>query len=56
MLALALSEKISELHDSDEKIEQEASSHHSSQSDQGSTISKDPYNSELYQEGQDPFA
>ena len=56
MLALVLSEIVNELYDSDEENEQEASSHHSAQSEQGSITSNDLYNSELYQDGQDPFA
>ena len=55
--AKALSEGVNELYnDDDEEEEQEASSSHSAQSEQGSITSKDPYNNELYQDGQDLFA
>ena len=56
MLARALNKRLSELCE-DENEDQEASFHNSAQSSgQGFVSSKDPYNSELYQDGQDLFA
>lgn len=49
MLARALNERLSNLCDDEDKVESSPAS--SQSSEQGSISSKDPYNSELFQDG-----
>lgn len=55
MLAKALNERINELYD-DEEDKAESSSSSPQSPGQESVTSKDPYNNELFQDGQDQFA